>query len=41
VIEAVPIWALLPLYAIVEMVWLPSATLVESQLKVYGGDDAR
>jgi hypothetical protein len=31
----------LRVFALTEIVWLPLATLVESQLKVYGGDEAK
>jgi hypothetical protein len=41
VTEEVPITVLLELYALAEIVWLPFGTVVESQLKVNGGDDLK
>ena len=40
VTEACPMIPL-PLFALTEIVWEPFATVVESQLKVNGGEDAR
>jgi hypothetical protein len=41
VTEEVPSRVPLELYALAEMVWLPFGTVVESQLKVNGGDDLK